>query len=296
MSENKFPPRVTQGEDGVYRWSYDLDMYQNPYLRNVVLKIAGILCLVLYLLTLTLFSQDGLSLRIALILGLVYLGVVLLAAAIYYICAAVMHGNYHLQFEMDENAIVLIRKESTQRFMNLVSDAAVMMDRRVGHNLQSAAQSGYTEYKQVRAMTPRPQYDAINLRELTGANQIWIPREDYDFVREYIWTHLTDKARKRSGNGSSRRLTLALALSAALNLAVMLINLVHYNRTYNLLIYRSTQGWAHAVQQSVGMRNIMTGFRGGGVVEYELLLFWIPFLACALILYLVFTLLHRRKE
>ena len=36
---NEFPSRVTLYEDGVYRWSYDLDMWRNRYILNLVIKV-----------------------------------------------------------------------------------------------------------------------------------------------------------------------------------------------------------------------------------------------------------------
>jgi len=40
---NDYPSRVTLFDDGVYRWSYDLDMWRNRYLLNLILKILSLL-------------------------------------------------------------------------------------------------------------------------------------------------------------------------------------------------------------------------------------------------------------
>ena len=39
-----YPSRVTLFEDGIYRWSYDMDMWRNRYLLGQIIKI---LCIVL---------------------------------------------------------------------------------------------------------------------------------------------------------------------------------------------------------------------------------------------------------
>ena len=299
MSENEFPSRVTLCEDGVYRWSYDMDMYRNPYLRSILLKVMGVLCAVMYIFLLALIAGGGRGLtpRTMLLAALPFSGLLLLTLLIYYICAAVMHGTYHLQFEMDEDAVRLVRKASTQRMMNVMADVTTMANMRAGHQLQTAAGSGCTRFQSVRTMTERPEHDAINLRELMGANQIWIPRADYEFVRGFIAERIPDRAEGRGG--WPRRLGIALLISAVLNLAVFIINQVHYNQTCQLRIFREVQGWAHMEQQSVGMVNNMNGFRGGGVLHYDLGLFLLPFAACALIVFLLLTLaarLRRRGE
>ena len=300
MSENEFPSRVTLCGDGVYRWSYDMDMYRNPYLRSILLKVMGVLCAVMYVFLLALIAGGGRELtpRTMLLAALPFSGLLLLTLLIYYICAAVMHGTYHLRFEMDEDAVRLVRKASTQRMMNVMADVTTMANMRAGHQLQTAAGSGCTLFQSVRAMTERPEHDAINLRELMGANQLWIPRADYEFVRDFIAQRIPDRAKARGG-GWPRRLGVSLLISAALNLAVFIINQVHYNQTCQLRIFREVQGWAHMEQQSVGMVNNMNGFRGGGVLHYDLGLFLLPFAACALIVFLLLTLaarLRRRGE
>ena len=42
-----FPPRVTLSEDGVYRWSYDMDLWRNLFMLKLVLKVLAVLCAVL---------------------------------------------------------------------------------------------------------------------------------------------------------------------------------------------------------------------------------------------------------
>lgn len=199
MNEQDFPLRVTQGQDGVYRWRYDMDMYGNHYLRNVLLKVTGAICLGMYVFLLLLLSGSGdFSPRTVLLALLPFLGAVLLALLGYYIAAAVMHGVYHLRFEMDDASIRLVRKPSTQRMMDALADVAVLAGTRVGPSLNAAAGSGCTRFSHVRGFRERPQYDAINLREWTGANQIWIPAEDYALVRDFMLARVPEKVRQRS--------------------------------------------------------------------------------------------------
>ena len=205
MDESMYPGRITQGEDQVYRWSYDMDMYRNHYLRNVLLKVFGVICLVCWIFLLFLFTQDGrLSFRVVLITLLIFGGFMLLVLAGYYLAAMIMRGKYHLRFEMNDEAVLLVRKESTERMMQNMALITMMAGIAAGKPMrglasgaaiQTGAASGLTFFCQVRSMKEHPQYDAFNLRSLTGGNQIWVGPEDYAFVRDYVWSRIPERAR-----------------------------------------------------------------------------------------------------
>ena len=59
MSEPAFTSRVTLDKDGVYRWYYDLDMFRNRYLLNVMLKLTGAICAGVYFLLVLLLDEGG---------------------------------------------------------------------------------------------------------------------------------------------------------------------------------------------------------------------------------------------
>ena len=205
MDESMYPERVTLGEDQVYRWSYDMDMYRNHYLRNVLLKVFGAICLVSWAFLLFLFAKDGrLSLSIVFITLLIFGGFMLLVLAGYYLAAVIMRGQYHLRFEMNDEAVLLVRKESTERMMQNMALITMMAGRAAGKPvrglasgaaIQTGAASGRTFFREVRSMKERPRYDAFNLRSLTGGNQIWVGPEDYAFVRDYVRSRIPEKAR-----------------------------------------------------------------------------------------------------
>ena len=203
MSEKMYPGRVTRGDDGVYRWSYDMDMYHNHYFRNLLLKIVGIICAGLFVLMVGLFAMEGMmSPLMAGITLLILVGIVLLTLLFYYLAAVIMHGVYHLRFEMNDDAVMLIRKASTTNMMNsmamitmLTSAAAGKPMRGVasGASMSAAASSGLTWFKHVKGMKEYPQYDAVSLRSTDGPNQIWIPKEDFIFVKDFIKSRMSMK-------------------------------------------------------------------------------------------------------
>ena len=203
--EQSYPKRVTLGEDQIYRWSYDMDMYHNHYLRNTLLKICFAICMVCWLFMLIVLASDGnLTPKSALITLPFFAGFDLLVLLGYYIAAVIMRGVYHLRFAMNEEAIMLVRKKSTQNMLNvipLITMSAGMASGKglrgfaTGMSQHAGASSGLTYFRDVRSMRERPQYDAFNLRELVGANQIWVNPEDYDFVRDFIKSRIPERAR-----------------------------------------------------------------------------------------------------
>lgn len=219
-----YPSRVTLFDDGLYRWSYDMDMWHNRYLLGLIIKI---LCIVLGIPTLFVavnvlknalpFLERGMTetmlfihgdlLSLTIISG-IWIGSILLTLIIYAICAAVMHGTWHLCFEMDESAVALVQSAETKaRNSTLATVAAVVeiaalftgKSNRSLHAsssaLRTANESGTTSFDSVRRVRLHPDHDLIDLREFLGMNQIYAGAEDYPFVRDFILEHVREKAR-----------------------------------------------------------------------------------------------------
>ena len=94
-------------------------------------------------------------------------------------------------FRMDSESIQLVRSEKVQRLMNAAAPIVWSAgNAKAGAMLAGAAASGFTMFRNVLSMKERPKYDAVNLVEVGGANQIWIPREDYAFVADFLRQHL----------------------------------------------------------------------------------------------------------
>ena len=219
-----YPSRITLFEDGIYRWSYDMDMWHNRYLLGLIIKI---LCIALGIPTLfvaamvlknalpvlergmteTMLFIHGDLLSLAIISG-IWVGSVILALIIYAICAAVMHGTWHLCFEMDESAVALVQSAETKaRNSTLAAVAAVVeiaalfagKSNRSLHAsssaLRTANESGTTSFDSVRRVRLHPDHDLIDLREFFGMNQIYVGPEDYSFVRDFILERVRERAR-----------------------------------------------------------------------------------------------------
>ena len=202
-----YPSRVTLFDDGVYRWSYDMDMWHNRYLLRILMKVLGMICAVLFAFTLAAIGPSRTSPTTVGILLLVYAGVPALAALIYCLCALAMGGIYHLRFEMDDSAVALIQSAATKQRNNALAAIATIAGiaagkpgeaLRVGVTLRVANAAGTTALSAVRRVNAVPESDVIDLREWFGMNQIYVNAEDYPFVLEHIMARISQKARDRS--------------------------------------------------------------------------------------------------
>ena len=219
-----YPSRVTLFDDGIYRWSYEMDMWHNRYLLRQIIRI---LCLVLGIPTLfiaamalrTALQHPGLprdelmffargDLLALAIVGGIWIGAVLLTLIIYAICAAVMHGAWRLCFEMSASAVALIQSAETKKRNDTMATIAAVADIATAlagkpsaslHNatvgLHAANDGGITRFDSVRRARLHPDHDLIDLRELLSMNQIYVGPEDYPFVRDFILERVREKAR-----------------------------------------------------------------------------------------------------
>lgn len=222
---NDYPERVTLYEDGVYRWSYVMDMWKNRYMIRLVWKIIvpllGLPLLFVAAMVLKnaryltqqgvaredlMFHLHGDLVSLYIVAGL-FAGVLLLTELIYAVCALVMHGQYRVRFEMDESAVALVRNPGTMETMNTLGAVAGLIGLvagkpgaalRVGSTLAVANNTGTSRFESTRRVKRIRKYDVLDLREWFGMNQVYVPKEDYDYVRDFILARVPEKARMRS--------------------------------------------------------------------------------------------------
>ena len=222
---NDYPERVTLYEDGVYRWSYVMDMWKNRYMIRLVWKIIvpllGLPLLFVAAMVLKnaryltqqgvaredlMFYLHGDLVSLYIVAGL-FAGVLLLTELIYAVCALVMHGQYRVRFEMDESAVALVRNPGTMETINTLGAVAGLIGLvagkpgaalRVGSTLAVANNTGTSRFESTRRVKRSRKYDVLDLREWFGMNQVYVPKEDYDYVRDFILARVPEKARMRS--------------------------------------------------------------------------------------------------
>ena len=190
----QYPRRVTGGEDGVYRWSFDIDLKRDHYVRNLTLKIAllvcGICCGGISLMALL---MDRASMAwIPLACGAAVMAVTMLSFWLY---SLMVHGTCTLGYEMDETSIRMVRSPREQRIMNAVGPAVMILGAATGHAaeglargamLAGAAQAGCFRLNRIRRIREYPEKNLITARTLLSTCHIWVPAEDFSLVRDLL--------------------------------------------------------------------------------------------------------------
>ena len=192
-SENiKFCP------DGKYRWVYELDMYKNPTILYLVLKIFGFLiaipCLLMFI---PLLKGESLEYvwdksKYALLL----FGIFFLCVFVGYIIVANMYGGkYVVMFEMDEDGVLHRQMKKQVKKAKAMSNLLILAGlvsgnpARVGQGLLTATYtSSYSTFTRVRKVKPYRKRNLIKVNGLLYHNQVYMEDEDFDFVYDYIRT------------------------------------------------------------------------------------------------------------
>lgn len=221
---DNFPERVTLYEDGVYRWHYDMDMWKNRYF---ILRLMRILALSLGLPTLFVAAMALKNARYLLeqgvarekltdylhgdlislyVIGGIWLGCLLLALIVYAVAALAMRGTWRQCFQMDETSVALVPNPKTMATMQNLGTAMSILSLaagkgadavRLNRSIHNAENSGVSWFESVHKVKPMEKYDIVGVRGLILMNPIYVPREDFDFVRDFIDARVREKARSR---------------------------------------------------------------------------------------------------
>ncbi len=196
--------RVQLCSDGKYRWVYEMNLLTNPTVFLTVFKIFFFIALFLWLVVglfadlihgdVQAFLNFGkvMLVVLAIFAGLTLLGVLILAA--------IYGGKYVVLFEMDEERIKHIQLPRQVRKAQVVGVIAAMAGiaaknpAAIGAGTLAAGKSSSTsEYRKVRRVVPRRALHLIKVNQLFERNQIYVQKEDFDFVYEYIKSRCPQK-------------------------------------------------------------------------------------------------------
>ena len=206
--------RVSHDQDGKYRWTYVLNMYRNPAILVVVLKIIGGLFSIPFIIDLIRTAVRGdwanawgeniwdSSLKIWLVVWVVFIVISLLA---YLIVAWTYGGKYIVHFTMDEKTLVhetepaQASKARKLGMATVIVGAAARRPGTMGAGMLAAARTKSTStLASVRRIIPRRRYNLIKVNQLLERNQVYVPDEDYDFVLSFLFDHCPEAKRSMS--------------------------------------------------------------------------------------------------
>lgn len=182
--------------DGKYRWVYEFSMLKNPTILLTIWKILAICCLIpalIVILSDLKWEGAGALLSGAKVYGFALLVITAVSLLAYFILAAIYGGKYIVLFEMDNEGITHIQQP--RQFKKAQGLAwLTMLAGAVGNNLaatglgisvatKNAVSSSFPYVKSVQGF---PRRNTIKLHEVFAHNQVYVEKEDYDFVWHYI--------------------------------------------------------------------------------------------------------------
>jgi len=205
--------KVTLCADGKYRWHYALNMFTNPSVLLVVVKIFFWIFVAIFGVVFTMdminwgWETARENLKVFGIVAAVFFGVVLLG---YLIVAAMYHGKYEVIFEMDENGLVhrqvdaQFKKAQKLGALTALAGAASGHPGRVGTGMMAASKSAsISTFAKVRRVKAYRWRNLIKVSEPFSKNQVYCRKEDFDFVLGFIRDHCP---KVQGGIASARRI------------------------------------------------------------------------------------------
>ena len=191
---------IALGEDGVYRWVYEMNLYTNPTILFLTWKIFGFACLGLWLLIMVFtydddFFWDGFlqSVEFFVIFLALFAALSLVGYLVY---ALIVGGKYCVMFEMDENGVNHIQMPPQVKKAELIGLLTTLVGIAAGKPgvvgtglLASARTSMYSSFPAVKSVEPFPRRNLIKVNEMLFKNQVYAVDEDFDFVLGFIRSH-----------------------------------------------------------------------------------------------------------
>lgn len=199
-------PRVRLCQDGKYRWTYEFNMLKNPAIILVVYKIFGILLSIPFLINVIYLAKNGelqkewndrlwsgSNPKVWLVVMAFFVVLILIS---YLVVAWMYGGKYIVHFTLDEESVIH-EQEPVQvqraRKLGLLTVLVGILAKRpstVGAGMLAASRSTSTSvFDNVRRIKPRRYIELIKVNQLLDRNQVYVPKEDFDFVLNFIRTH-----------------------------------------------------------------------------------------------------------
>ena len=187
--------RVTLGDNGKYRWTYEMSLFKNPTIFLLVWKIFFFIFLgVFAVVNISDFIKWGPEkvLENLPVLGYLLLGMTAVVGLGYLLYAAIMGGKYIVEFEMDETGFVHRQIAAQAKKAKAIGRAAMMAGAAsgrpgaIGTGIAAQRTEMYTEFAKVKKVSPYPRRHVIKVKETLEHNQIYAADEDFAFVQQYI--------------------------------------------------------------------------------------------------------------
>lgn len=191
ISEN-----ITRSSTGSYNWMYEFSLWKNPAVLITVFKVLLLAMIVPALLMFFLTLEDGIGDAFKLLVSMLGIGVVLmfvLMIAGYVMLSLAYGGKYYVLFKMDNKGVNHIQLDKQHKkahalgFLTALTGLSSGNISAAGAGLLGASKKSlYTNFKKVSSVKFSPNRNTIYLNELLNKNQIYVSKEDFIFVKEFI--------------------------------------------------------------------------------------------------------------
>lgn len=184
--------------DGIYRWAYDYKLFKNPTILFVIQKIFAFISLGLFFfLVIISLGDNGFWFEgfFELVKGfaIFFVGMSALAAFGYFVYALFLGGKYCVLFEMDEKGIT--HTQAPKQFKKAQIVAAITAftannPTTLGSSILAGSNmSMSSDWDKVKSIELFPKRNVIKLNGLLIKNQVYMSKEDYPFVSQFILSH-----------------------------------------------------------------------------------------------------------
>ena len=182
--------------DGKYRWVYEMSFLTNPSIFLTVFKVFAcvIIGMFLFFAIIAAIKGDwktlmGMTKACGVVLA-IFLGLTIISM---FFMAIIYKGKYIVLFEMDEKGISQTQApEQFKKAQKLGKITAAVGAGRGNFTtagagmLAASKQSSISEFSKVRKVKPRRWLNVIKVNQPFEHNQVYVPKEDLDFVYNYI--------------------------------------------------------------------------------------------------------------
>lgn len=181
------------------QWMYEFSFWRNPAILITLSKVLLISVLVVVFFMFLITLGDGFieALRVSFtILGFGIPVMAVLLGISYLLVGLLYGGTYCVLFKMDDNGVYHIqlnrqfKKAQAFGFLTALVGLSGGNLSAGGAGLMAATrQSLYTSFKKVKSVKVVQSRNTIYLNESMSRNQIYVRKEDFDFVLDYVLKH-----------------------------------------------------------------------------------------------------------
>lgn len=198
MNEDFKTNTLTPDEDGKYRWTYEMSLLKNPTIFMLIWKIFFLILLGIlgFMMIIDAIEWDDFFpdrlLNNLKFMGIFLVGMTVLVAVGYLIYAGMMGWKYIVEFEMDEKGVnhrqIEWQAEKARKIVKKTTMAGALTGNytTMGVGMNAQRTEMYTEFANVKKVIAYPHRKVIKVNALFNHNQVYVRKEDFEFVNNYI--------------------------------------------------------------------------------------------------------------